>query len=648
MKSKFRILGIPEVLKDKKSKKSVRIIVLISIFSVGFFFWSLDPVNFNWRPLIKNNPAVLRVFAPSIVKAGESVEFTVECWDYVERLSCGYDGTVEFYSLREKPGSNGTLIEVNVDFSVDKYKFKPSWFYQGFIEAYRFPWGDGGIKKFKVIFNEPGIHYIIARDRSNKMIAYSNPIVVYENDPEVFLYWGDIHGHSSKCDGSGDIDTLLYYAKNIACLDFASITTHDHFINALISPIGWSINWEHTKWRIEEWNKKNDFVTIQAYEWRGNFLASGNSIGDRVIYSRTSEIPYFSGADKNYRNDRLLNKALKEWMSEKSGRKVMTIAHHPPHTLMGMKTDWSYFDPKMSRLVEIYSVHGSSEMSKDQGNEYYIVGGSKKPIRMETDEPGYHIRDALSMGYHIGFIASGDSHDGHIGHSLSHTEARHLWQPPLSYTAFPNHMFRCHHYRPNGLVGVFSPELSREAIFDSLWNRACYAIKGISRPYVNFSINGTSVGVHNSILEVNNENATRLIRIDVAAGGGDDNYLKKIEIIRNNKVWKSIDLSRDKKRIYHGYFLDNDKIIGTSYWEYRDLNPEDYKKDGKYYINDEADNGVDSPEDLSTHGEMFYYLKVYTDGSAYYNRIFNYYNRELLPRGEDIAWVGPIWIKIKI
>ena len=45
---------------------------------------------------------------------------------------------------------------------------------------------------------------------------------------------------------------------------------------------------------------------------------------------------------------------------------------------------------------------------------------------------------------------------------------------------------------------------------------------------------------------------------------------------------------------------------------------------------------------------MFYYLKVYTDGSAYYNRIFNYYNRELLPRGEDIAWVGPIWIKIKI
>ncbi|MHA1343127.1 MAG: DUF3604 domain-containing protein [Promethearchaeota archaeon] len=646
LEKKDEYFGVPSVFKLSKGRKKIfKKCVLIGIFLLGFTFWAMDTVNVNWRPIFKNNPSMLRVYAPSIVEKGESVEFTVECWDYCERLACGYAGTVDFEAKREKPGTDGKLIDANVKFSEKSYKFIPSWSSQGMIEAYRFPWGDRGFKKFTVKFTEPGIHYIVVEDKELNVRAYSNPILVTEEEPEYYLFWGDIHGHTSKCDGSGDLNNVLYYARNIACLDFAAITTHDHFINALVSPLGWKISWEHTKEVIETWNKKDNFVTMQAYEWRGNFLKNSDPQGDRIIYSRTSEIPYYSGADKRYANEGLLNDALKDWMEKKDNRKVMTIPHHPPHSLIGMRTDWSYIDPEITRLVEIYSVHGSSEMSVDDGNEYPLMGGNKKPKIMEIDDPGYHVRDALAMGYHLGLMASGDSHDGHIGHSISHTEARHLFQPPFSWSAYANHMFRCHHWQQNGLIGVFAPKLSRSAIFDAIWERACYGIKGTSRPYINFTINGTMVGEKDSIIEVPNKNSHRLIKLDVAAGGGDFNFLKKIQIIKNNEVWKEINLRGEKKRIYHGIWHDNDTIKGISYWNYSRVDPDDYKKNNKYYINDEADNGVKNIDDYSTKGQDFYYIKVYSEGSRYYDNIFDYYNTELVPRGDDVAWIGPIWIK---
>jgi hypothetical protein len=134
------------------------------------------------------------------------------------------------------------------------------------------------------------------------------------------------------------------------------------------------------------------------------------------------------------------------------------------------------------------------------------------------------------------------------------------------------------------------------------------------------------------------------VEVDIAAGGGDANNLKKIQIIRNNEVWKEFEFNDDRK-ILHGEWLDTDPIDGISYWNYTDINPDENKKDNKYYITDEADIGVNDPNDMSTNGEMFYYVKVFTEGSNYYDEIFDYYNRELIPRGDDVAWVGPLWVK---
>ena len=46
---------------------------------------------------------------------------------------------------------------------------------------------------------------------------------------------------------------------------------------------------------------------------------------------------------------------------------------------------------------------------------------------------------------------------------------------------------------PGGLAAVFAPELTREAIWDALWNRRCYATTG-TRIALEFEVNGAPMG----------------------------------------------------------------------------------------------------------------------------------------------------------
>lgn len=581
--------------------------------------------------MLNNKAVALRIFAPTTVVVNEEFEFTVEAWDYCERLSCGYAGTIELEATSGNPV-----------FTYESYTFQPSGIDQGFIEAYRIPFGDGGMKKLKMKFGSSGIHYITISD--GNCIGYSNPIVVSSSEPTKRLYWGDIHGHTSRCDGSGYLDQVYYYAKEVACLDFAAISTHDHFVNAFNLAYAWRLLWADTKAKCNYWNQpENGFVTFQSYEYRGEFVdLGGNSVGDSVIYSRGDDIPYFSGAQKEFNTPNLLYKNLAGW-SAQTGTKVMTIPHHPPYLLHGMRQDWSYFNSSFTHLAEIYSVHGSSEINESEGNIFPLLGG-RRGEKTEVEKPGYYIKDALAMGHHIGFMASGDAHDGHLGHSISHTEARHLWQPPLSWSAYANHMFRCNHWRPNGLIAVYANNLTREGIYDAMWSRSCYGMKGVSRIYVDFKVNGKTIGDDESIISIANKDTPRTITFTAASGGGDEgNVLESIQIIKNNKVIKNYtqdDFGEDT-RVFLGSYTDNEEIKGISYNYGID------KEDGKYYITEEADIGSTRAE-MSTKGEDFYYLKVFTTGSDYYTNPELYpqtvWGDYYVPKGGDMAWIGPIWV----
>lgn len=603
MKKSRQSTGI-EIFPRSRRRKLVMAVLLVAVFCFGTYFWSLDPTNINLQAMVLNEPVALRIFAPTIVKKGETFTITVEAWDFCERLVCGYSSGVSFAST----DPSAVLPSA--------YRFIPSSINQGIIEGQNFPWGDHGLKTFEVSLNSDGIHYINVTDERG-LVGWSNPVVVMNNTPTTKIYWGDIHSHTIWCDGSGLLTEALSYAKDVACLDFASVSPHDHFVRDGFNSWLWPVTWELQKQTLNLWNRPNDFVTLLAYEYRGEYPGLANEVGDMCIYSRGSDIPFYSGLLRETTTPDLLFQKLREWQARVNApNSILAIPHHPPHTLTGMTYDWSYFDPEFVRLVEIYSVHGSSEFSSTEGNRYPLLGGVNPPEVVDIQKPGYYVRDALAMGYHVGLMASGDSHDGHPGHSISHTPANHLLQSPISWKAFP-HLFRVDHHYPNGLVAVFSPPgLTRENIFDSLWARQCYAVKGVSRPYLNFTINNHTVGYNDSVITVPTNTSARDVRIIAAVGGGDSsNLLQEVQIIRNNILWKNVTLNN---RTIDFTFPDTDEITGMNYTHGQ------VRADGKYYITDTADIPTD-PNVMSTNGTDVYYAKIFETGGG-------------------MAWIGPIWV----
>ena len=98
---------------------------------------------------------------------------------------------------------------------------------------------------------------------------------------------------------------------------------------------------------------------------------------------------------------------------------------------------------------------------------------------------------------------------------------------------------------------------------------------------------------------------------------------------RKRGMTKLLVVDRKTKRVKHKKYSDVVKYM---------------KKGDKYYITEGAHLGVDDKDDYSTDCEDFYYCKVYTEGSKYYNDNFDNYKVPLVERGDDLAWIGPIWI----
>jgi hypothetical protein len=106
-------------------------------------------------------------------------------------------------------------------------------------------------------------------------------------------------------------------------------------------------------------------------------------------------------------------------------------------------------------VTEVSSVHGSSE-------------AADSPLPIYSAVAGHYVRDALDRGYVLGFIGSGDTHDGHpgLGHLATGT---------------------------GGLAAVLSEERTRESVLGALRARRTYAISG-PRIILRFSVDGTPMG----------------------------------------------------------------------------------------------------------------------------------------------------------
>jgi hypothetical protein len=297
-----------------------------------------------------------------------------------------------------------------------------------------------------------------------------NPIVVRNSGQR--LAWGDLHGHSQLSDGTGTPEDYFGYARDVARLDIIALTDHDHWS---VRPLDEA---PEAQARIADavraFNEPGRFVTLPGYEWT-SWLH-----GHRHVLYFEEEAPIFSAIDPaTDRPDELWN-ALR-------GKLALTFAHHSAGEPVA--TNWYYPpDPELEPLTEISSVHGSSE-------------APDAPLAVRGGIPGNFVRDVLNHGYRLGFIGSGDSHDGH---------------PGLTYLITGQ----------AGLAAIYTESLDRASLLEAMKQRRTFATNGI-RPFFEVFIDETFMG--GELPESSTEHTLR-IRYEATAP------IERIDLIRSGRV----------------------------------------------------------------------------------------------------------------
>jgi len=298
-------------------------------------------------------------------------------------------------------------------------------------------------------FTEPGIRRIEVVDTISGTRGLSNPIEVSAEPLTERLYWGDLHCQTYFSDGLRCPEELYAFARHEAFLDIFALADHSEWIT--------DRQWDYFVSVTNDCNDPGAFVTLVGQEWTSMKYGHRNLHfpGDSAPCVRSSH-PVDGDLDRLYQ------------IARNEG--AIVVPHHSANVTMGV--DWSLgHDPEVERLVEIYSVWGSSERTATAGNH--------RPIRAHGGEKrSQHVLDALQRGYRYGFIGSGDIHDGRPGDELHSLQTQ-----PESY---------CSLWR-QGIMGVWAKKLTRESIFEALWNRRVYATTNV-RTILRFSVCGHPMG----------------------------------------------------------------------------------------------------------------------------------------------------------
>jgi len=125
---------------------------------------------------------------------------------------------------------------------------------------------------------------------------------------------------------------------------------------------------------------------------------------------------------------------------------------------------------------------------------------------------GSSVQSALARGLRLGFVGGTDNHRGRPGSGRS-------FQSGLDYND----------YVTGGITGVLAQELTREAIFEAIWQRRCYATTGV-RMLLDFSVNGRVMGQE---IKATGEEARAARTIVVKAAGTAD--IARAVIVRNGQ-----------------------------------------------------------------------------------------------------------------
>ena len=280
--------------------------------------------------------AGLTAVVPSVVKTGESFGLRLRLEDEYNNPASYRGGRFDILLAERSVGE----IEV------------PPGDYLGLL---------AGLK----ITTEGGYRFQI-KSRDGKFSCFSNPVLVGK-DPGPRIYWGELHGHSGWEEGMGSVPRYYEYARDVAFLDFASLTGHD---SQLVDEA-----WQEIRRETKSSSRDGSFVGFMGYEWTVMHNRGGHHNvffkNDPGRYVTQREAPRLSQLYEQLKKIDRVDNIL-----------VIPHAHNPG--------DWNTSDPEVQRLVEIASVHGNFEYF---GNRY------------------------LRNGYRVGLIGASDDHAGHPGSS---------------------------------------------------------------------------------------------------------------------------------------------------------------------------------------------------------------------------------------
>ena len=327
--------------------------------------------------------------------------------------------------------------------------------------------------EFKI--DEPGLYRFRVQGTGSlsHLSTESGPLLVREEAPRI--RWGDLHGHSKLSDGTATPDQYFQYARDVAGLDVSSLTDHDHW--GMVPMDAHPEMWDFINRSADAHHDPGKFVTVHGYEWT-SWLHGHRHV---LYFDGPGEV--YSSVDPDYQTPAQLWDALR-------GQEAMTLAHHSAGGPVA--TNWRYPpDPILEPVTEIVSVHGSSESADSPSPIYDPVSGN-------------YVRNALDAGYVLGFIGSGDSHDGH---------------PGLPQLAAGRGL--------GGLAAILSEELSRDGVLEALRARRSYATNG-SRIFLDVKMDGQPMG-HAFPAAKAGANSQQQLEIEVHGTGP----IERIDLIRS-------------------------------------------------------------------------------------------------------------------